>query len=98
MYFGEIEVRYLHGGAMFGVVPKPLWEKKIAADARNRIRLAGNVLLLRAAVKNVLVELLGTRSCEIFMELRRATLAGIAREEWTRAGRHRCGDQYAFAL
>ena len=63
MYFGEIEVRYLHGGnfyldggAMFGVVPKPLWEKKIAADARNRIRLAGNVLLLRVAGKNVLVE------------------------------------------
>ena len=63
MYFGEIEARYLHGGnfyldggAMFGVVPKPLWEKKIAADARNRIRLAGNVLLLRVAGKNVLVE------------------------------------------
>ena len=63
MYFGQIEVRYLHGGnfyldggAMFGVVPKPLWEKKIAADARNRIRLAGNVLLLRVSGKNVLVE------------------------------------------
>jgi glyoxylase-like metal-dependent hydrolase (beta-lactamase superfamily II) len=63
MHFGEIEVRYLHGGnfyldggAMFGVVPKPLWEKRIPADARNRIRLAGNILLLRVAGKNVLVE------------------------------------------
>lgn len=63
MFLGEIEVRHLHGGnfyldggAMFGVVPKPLWEKKIAADSRNRIRLAGNVLLLRVAGKNVLVE------------------------------------------
>jgi glyoxylase-like metal-dependent hydrolase (beta-lactamase superfamily II) len=63
MHFGEIEVRHLHGGnfyldggAMFGVVPKPLWEKKIPADARNRIRLACNVLLLRVVGKNVLVE------------------------------------------
>jgi glyoxylase-like metal-dependent hydrolase (beta-lactamase superfamily II) len=63
MHFGEIEVRHLHGGnfyldggAMFGVVPKPLWEKKTAADARNRILLAGNVLLLRVAGENVLVE------------------------------------------
>ena len=30
----------LDGGAMFGVVPKPLWEKRIKADERNRIPLA----------------------------------------------------------
>ena len=30
----------LDGGAMFGVVPKPLWERRIQADARNRIPLA----------------------------------------------------------
>src|SRR5262245_62726525 len=30
----------LDGGAMFGVVPKPLWERKAAAGARNRITLA----------------------------------------------------------
>ncbi|BDG10345.1 MBL fold metallo-hydrolase [Anaeromyxobacter paludicola] len=35
----------LDGGAMFGIVPKPLWEKKIPADARNRIRLAARCLL-----------------------------------------------------
>jgi glyoxylase-like metal-dependent hydrolase (beta-lactamase superfamily II) len=63
MFFGEIEVRHLHGGnfyldggAMFGVVPKPLWEKKLAADGRNRIRLACNVLLVRAGGKNILIE------------------------------------------
>jgi glyoxylase-like metal-dependent hydrolase (beta-lactamase superfamily II) len=30
----------LDGGAMFGVVPRPLWERKMAPDARNRVRLA----------------------------------------------------------
>ena len=63
MHFGEIEVLplhggrfYLDGGAMFGVVPKTLWEKKAPADERNRIRLAANSLLVRAAGKNIVVE------------------------------------------
>jgi hypothetical protein len=30
----------LDGGAMFGVVPKPLWERRITPDERNRIPLA----------------------------------------------------------
>jgi glyoxylase-like metal-dependent hydrolase (beta-lactamase superfamily II) len=46
----------LDGGAMFGVIPRPLWEKKIAPDDRNRIRLAMNCLLIRAAGKWILVE------------------------------------------
>jgi glyoxylase-like metal-dependent hydrolase (beta-lactamase superfamily II) len=63
MLFGEIEVLplqagtfYLDGGAMFGVVPKTLWEKKALADERNRIRLAANSLLVRVAGKNIVVE------------------------------------------
>ena len=36
----------LDGGAMFGVVPKPLWEKRIAADARNRIPMGMRCLLV----------------------------------------------------
>ena len=32
-------LQQLDGGAMFGVVPKTLWERKIPADARNRIKL-----------------------------------------------------------
>ncbi|HEV2616895.1 MAG TPA: MBL fold metallo-hydrolase [Candidatus Acidoferrales bacterium] len=46
----------LDGGAMFGVVPKPMWEKKSPADDRNRIVLAMNCLLIRAAGKTILVE------------------------------------------
>ena len=47
---------WLDGGSMFGVVPKPLWEKKMPADERNRIPLAANSLLVRAGGKNILVE------------------------------------------
>ncbi len=36
----------LDGGAMFGVVPKPLWEKRIPADDRNRIQLGMRCLLV----------------------------------------------------
>lgn len=37
----------LDGGAMFGVVPKPLWERRAPADERNRILLGMRPLLVR---------------------------------------------------
>ena len=46
----------LDGGAMFGVIPRPLWEKKMAPDARNRITLSMNCVLIRAGGKRILVE------------------------------------------
>ena len=46
----------LDGGAMFGVVPKPMWEKKFPPDSRNRIQMGMNSLLIRAAGKTILVE------------------------------------------
>lgn len=46
----------LDGGAMFGVIPKPLWEKKAPPDARNRIQLAMNCLLILSGGKRILVE------------------------------------------
>jgi glyoxylase-like metal-dependent hydrolase (beta-lactamase superfamily II) len=46
----------LDGGAMFGIVPKPLWEKVVTPDDRNRITLALNCLLIRTGQKNVLVD------------------------------------------
>ncbi len=39
----------LDGGAMFGTVPKVLWEKQAPADARNRITLAMRPLIVRGA-------------------------------------------------
>jgi len=46
----------LDGGAMFGVVPKPLWERRIAADERNRIQLGMRCLLIEHPSGLVLVD------------------------------------------
>jgi glyoxylase-like metal-dependent hydrolase (beta-lactamase superfamily II) len=46
----------LDGGAMFGVVPKPLWEKRIPADARNRIPLSMRCLLVETPDALVLID------------------------------------------
>jgi hypothetical protein len=36
----------LDGGAMFGVVPRLLWEKTNPADAKNRIEMCSRSLLI----------------------------------------------------
>jgi glyoxylase-like metal-dependent hydrolase (beta-lactamase superfamily II) len=46
----------LDGGAMFGVVPKVLWEKCCQPDDQNRIQLGLNCLLIRTGRKNVLID------------------------------------------
>ncbi len=46
----------LDGGAMFGVVPKPLWQKQITPDERNRIPLAMRCLLIEHPSGLVLVD------------------------------------------
>ena len=46
----------MDGGAMFGVVPRPLWEKKIPPDDRNRIRLSLTCLLVKTPDEIVLIE------------------------------------------
>lgn len=46
----------LDGGAMFGSVPKLLWNKLIEADANNRIRLATRSLLLESTDKKILID------------------------------------------
>ena len=60
----------LDGGAMFGVVPKPLWEKRIAPDARNRIPLAMRCLLLEHRDGLVLVDTgAGNKENEKFIDI-----------------------------
>lgn len=46
----------LDGGAMFGVVPKPLWQRAQPADEQNRIRMAANCLLARDGRHTVLID------------------------------------------
>jgi glyoxylase-like metal-dependent hydrolase (beta-lactamase superfamily II) len=60
----------LDGGAMFGIVPKPLWEKLSPADARNRIELSLNPLLIKTPAKNILVDTgIGTKHDARFSEM-----------------------------
>jgi len=56
MTFGELELIplldgffRLDGGAMFGTVPKVLWERRAPADAKNRILLGLRPLVVRGA-------------------------------------------------
>jgi methylmalonyl-CoA epimerase len=46
----------LDGGAMFGVVPRPLWEKKAPPDDRNRILLAMRPLVVEAEWGRMIVD------------------------------------------
>ena len=70
---GAFEAALLHldtfaldGGAMFGIVPKTLWNKIYDCDEDNRISLAGSSLLVMANGKSILVETgMGTKLSEI---------------------------------
>ncbi len=60
----------LDGGAMFGVVPKPLWSKRIEPDDRNRIPLAMRCLLVETAGRLVLVDDgLGNKESDKFRQI-----------------------------
>ena len=60
----------LDGGAMFGVVPKPLWTRQIPADERNRIPLAMRCLLVETGGEVVLVDTgLGNKEDDKFQEI-----------------------------
>ena len=49
--FLELDRFRLDGGAMFGSVPKTLWEKRIAPDAKNRIQLTCRVMIIETQVE-----------------------------------------------
>lgn len=46
----------LDGGAMFGIVPKPLWSRSDSADDRNRIVLGLNPMVIRSSDKIFIVD------------------------------------------
>lgn len=86
MRIGEFEVfivtdgyERLDGGAMFGVVPKVLWEKTNPPDDRNRILMGLNCLLVIGRGKRVLIDTgVGRKNdpkfCDIYGIERRPTL------------------------
>ena len=60
----------LDGGAMYGVVPKPLWERDNPADDRNRIAMTMRSLVLRDASRTILVDVgVGYKDPEKFREI-----------------------------
>lgn len=44
------------GGAVFGQLPKALWEGTVKTDRRNRMRLGLNTLLIRSPGRNILID------------------------------------------
>ncbi|MEO0135804.1 MAG: MBL fold metallo-hydrolase, partial [candidate division WOR-3 bacterium] len=63
-YFG------LDGGAMFGIVPKVIWEKMNPADERNRIRLALRTLLVKTPNELILIDTgIGTKFNEKYVDI-----------------------------
>ncbi len=63
---------------MFGVVPKPLWEKRIPADERNRIPLALRCLLVEHPDGLVLMDTgIGNKEDEKFRDIYGVSNAGV---------------------
>lgn len=56
LYLIESGYFYLDGGAMFGIIPKPLWEKTNPADEVNRVKLATRNLLLISDKRKILID------------------------------------------
>ncbi|MBI4712005.1 MAG: MBL fold metallo-hydrolase, partial [Planctomycetes bacterium] len=60
----------LDGGAMFGVVPRVLWEKRMPPDDKNRISMGLWVLLIKTGGKNILVNTgIGTKCSERYRKI-----------------------------
>jgi len=73
----------LDGGAMFGVVPKPLWERRIAADDRNRIQLGMRCLLVEHERGLVLIDNgLGNKEPAKFHQIYGVENAGAGGRTW----------------
>jgi methylmalonyl-CoA epimerase len=83
---GELQLTTLHdgpfrldGGAMFGVVPRPLWERLAPPDERNRIQLAMRPLLVEATWGRMLIDCgagdkMGPKQADIYALDRSRTL------------------------
>src|SRR5271165_2687536 len=63
MTLGDFELTVLSdgtymndGGAMFGVIPRVMWEKRATPDELNRIQMGTNSLLVRTGGHNVLID------------------------------------------
>jgi len=70
--------QHLDGGAMFGVVPRPLWQTRAAPDERHRIPLAMRCLLVEHPDGLVLIDTaLGNKEDRKFLDIYGVENAGL---------------------
>ncbi|MAT58582.1 MAG: MBL fold metallo-hydrolase [Ignavibacteriae bacterium] len=77
MKIGKYNLRFiqtglfaLDGGAMFGIIPKPLWEKSNPPDEKNRIKLGAKSILLESDSRKILVDTgIGSNWDEKFLKI-----------------------------
>ena len=82
----------LDGGAMFGVVPKPLWEKRIPADERNRIQLGMRCLLIEHVSGLILVDTgAGNKEDKKFLDIYGIENTGANGRTWLEDGLAKIG-------
>lgn len=70
MRFIQTGLFALDGGAMFGIIPKPLWEKSNPPDEKNRIKLGAKSILLESDSRKILVDTgIGSNWDEKFLKI-----------------------------
>jgi methylmalonyl-CoA epimerase len=65
----------LDGGAMFGVVPRPLWEKRLPPDDANRVPMSMRPLIVRNGGKTMIID----AGCGDKMDAKSASIYGLDR-------------------
>lgn len=81
----DVEFR-LDGGAMFGVIPRVLWEKFAPADELNRVKLQANCLFVETPKEKILIETgMGEKwdekQCERFAINRKKPFSEVLKEK-----------------
>lgn len=100
MELGELELTRvsdgefrLDGGAMFGVVPRVLWEKESPPDAQNRIRMGTNCLLVARGNDLLLIDTgIGDKHDARFREMYGMQPDGVRLPESIRRAGYELGD------
>ena len=78
LYSIETSEFALDGGAMFGIIPKPLWEKKAPVDEQNRIEMVTRSLLLISDEHKIIVDSgNGTKWQEKFKDIYKIELENL---------------------